>query len=45
MISAQPNRPTQERLIEKLMELPNNAVGLVPHTLDAAVADGYSGTA
>jgi hypothetical protein len=28
MISAQPNTPTQERLIEKLMELPNNAVGL-----------------
>lgn len=27
MISAQPNKPTQERLIEKLMELPNNAVG------------------
>jgi exportin-1 len=26
MISAQPNKPTQERLIEKLMELPNNAV-------------------
>lgn len=25
MISAQPNKPTQERLIEKLMELPNNA--------------------
>jgi exportin-1 len=28
MISAQPNKPTQERLIEKLMELPNNAVRL-----------------
>lgn len=26
MISAQPNKPTQEKLIEKLMELPNNAV-------------------
>ena len=26
MISAQPNKPTQERLIDKLMELPNNAV-------------------
>ena len=25
MIAAQPNRPTQERLIQKLMELPNNA--------------------
>ncbi|EKD01296.1 Crm1-F1 [Trichosporon asahii var. asahii CBS 8904] len=25
MISAQPNKPTQERLIEKLMELPNSA--------------------
>ncbi|KAK4687365.1 exportin-1, partial [Tremellales sp. Uapishka_1] len=25
MISAQPNKPTQERLIDKLMELPNNA--------------------
>ena len=29
MISAQPNKPTQERLIEKLMELPNNAVSLL----------------
>lgn len=28
MISAQPNKPTQERLIDKLMELPNNAVRL-----------------
>ena len=26
MISAQPNKPQQERLIAKLMELPNNAV-------------------
>lgn len=26
MISAQPNKPQQERLITKLMELPNNAV-------------------
>jgi len=26
MISAQPNKPMQERLIAKLMELPNNAV-------------------
>jgi hypothetical protein len=26
MISAQPNKPTQEKLIAKLMELPNNAV-------------------
>jgi exportin-1 len=26
MISAQPNKPTQERLIAKLMEMPNNAV-------------------
>ena len=26
MISAQPNRPTQERLIDRLMDLPNNAV-------------------
>lgn len=26
MISAQPNKPTQEKLIDKLMELPNNAV-------------------
>ncbi|WVQ95132.1 hypothetical protein IAU59_002226 [Kwoniella sp. CBS 9459] len=25
MIASQPNKPTQERLIEKLMELPNNA--------------------
>lgn len=34
MISAQPNKPTQERLIEKLMELPNNAVGLVTGRAD-----------
>lgn len=27
MISAQPNKPQQEKLISKLMELPNNAVG------------------
>ena len=26
MISAQPNKPQQEKLIVKLMELPNNAV-------------------
>jgi exportin-1 len=26
MISAQPNKPQQEKLIGKLMELPNNAV-------------------
>lgn len=26
MISAQPNKPTQEALIERLMELPNTAV-------------------
>ena len=26
MISAQPNKPQQEKLISKLMELPNNAV-------------------
>ena len=29
MISAQPNKPQQEKLIAKLMELPNNAVGVV----------------
>jgi exportin-1 len=28
MISAQPNKPQQEKLIGKLMELPNNAVRL-----------------
>lgn len=28
MISAQPNKPQQEKLIAKLMELPNNAVCL-----------------
>lgn len=28
MIASQPNKPTQERLIEKLMELPNNAVSV-----------------
>jgi hypothetical protein len=26
MISAQPNKPQQEKLIAKLMDLPNNAV-------------------
>jgi exportin-1 len=26
MISAQPNKPIQEKLIQRLMELPNNAV-------------------
>ena len=26
LIAAQPNKPTQERLIAKLMEMPNNAV-------------------
>jgi hypothetical protein len=29
MISAQPNKRTQESLIEKLMELPNSAVSLL----------------
>lgn len=29
MISAQPNKPTQEKLIAKLMELPNNAVRII----------------
>jgi hypothetical protein len=28
MISAQPNKPQQEKLIAKLMELPNAAVSL-----------------
>ena len=28
MISAQPNKPQQEKLILKLMELPNNAVSI-----------------
>ena len=30
MISAQPNKPPQEKLIAKLMELPNNAVRAAP---------------
>ena len=30
MISAQPNKPQQEKLIAKLMELPNNAVCSIP---------------
>ena len=30
MISAQPNKPQQEKLIAKLMELPNNAVNTSP---------------
>lgn len=29
MISAQPNKPTQEALIERLMELPNSAVSQI----------------
>jgi hypothetical protein len=29
MISAQPNKPQQEKLISKLMELPNNAVSFL----------------
>lgn len=29
MIAAQPNRTTQEKLIAKLMELPNNAVSII----------------
>jgi exportin-1 len=29
MISAQPNKPTQEKLIARLMELPNNAVACI----------------
>jgi len=29
MISAQPNKPQQEKLIAKLMDLPNNAVGFL----------------
>jgi hypothetical protein len=29
MISAQPNKPQQEKLIAKLMELPNNAVRIL----------------
>lgn len=32
MISAQPNKPQQEKLIAKLMELPNNAVRRLPYT-------------
>ena len=30
MISAQPNKPQQEKLIARLMELPNNAVRTLP---------------
>lgn len=30
MISAQPNKVAQEKLIAKLMELPNSAVCVVP---------------
>jgi len=33
MISAQPNKPQQEKLIAKLMELPNNAVCFLSRTL------------
>jgi hypothetical protein len=35
MIGAQPNRPTQERLIDKLMELPNNAVSRAQHIVQS----------
>jgi len=31
MIAAQPNKAAQEKLIAKLMELPNNAVGFSRH--------------
>lgn len=34
MISAQPNKPQQEKLIAKLMELPNNAVSPFPTIVD-----------
>lgn len=36
MISAQPNKPQQEKLIAKLMELPNNAVSRAGRYLLAA---------
>ena len=35
MISAQPNKPQQEKLIAKLMELPNNAVRTLSPTRNA----------
>lgn len=37
MISAQPNKPTQEALIERLMELPNSAVSHYLETYDPSV--------
>lgn len=33
MVAAQPNRTTQEKLLTKLMELPNTAVRVVFHLL------------
>lgn len=42
MISAQPNKPLQEKLIIKLMEMPNSAVRLLssPVPLNPCLTDG-----
>ena len=36
MIAAQPNKTAQERLIAKLMEMPNQAVRMIAHRPDRA---------
>lgn len=41
MISAQPNKPQQEKLITKLMELPNNAVCLLVFHVSAVSLLNY----
>jgi exportin-1 len=44
MISAQPNKPTQEKLIARLMELPNNAVGVTIILFAELLTPNFSGT-
>jgi len=44
MISAQPNKPQQEKLIAKLMDLPNNAVGFSSNVCDFPCSQKGSGT-
>lgn len=45
MVAAQPNKPVQERLLAKLMELPNNAVRRVPVLFQQRFTHiSYSGT-
>jgi exportin-1 len=41
MISAQPNKPQQEKLISKLMELPNNAVCTIFFIIEKSFAHDF----